>query len=98
MPPFAVEFRLMHFVVKKRRAFKRNRIFLGEVLYDFWRVKKPITVVLPVVNAVSESLGNAVAYGVYVNDLARLEPNRLGAHAFRHVADRNHSKLIRILC
>src|ERR1700682_373912 len=90
----------MRLVIKQRGSVELNRVFLGDALYDFRRVKQPIAVVFPVTNVVGEILGNAIANGIYVIYLrcrfeegslrARLKPVSLLVHPLCHVSDGDH--------
>jgi hypothetical protein len=68
-------------------------VFLGDDLNYFWGIKKPVPIVLPVVDVVSEILREATANGIEVNDVGRLEPVGPVDYPLRHVANRNHSWL-----
>ena len=89
MPAFAVELHLVRFVIKQRGSFKRHEVFLGDALYDFWRVKDAIAIMLPEGNVISEVFANTVADRINVDDLGCLEPVGLLMHALRQVAGGN---------
>ena len=89
MPVFAVELHLVGFVIKQRGSFKRNEVFLGDALYDFWRVKEAIAIMLPERNVISV-VANTVADRINADDLGCLKPVGLLMHALRQVAGGNH--------
>jgi len=97
-PAFAIKLHFIHFVIEQRRAFEWNQVFCGDALYDFWRIEKPVAVVLPERNIVREVLGDTITNGKYINDLRRFNPVRPTGDILRHIPSRYHFVFTRSVC
>ena len=67
-PFLAIEFILVHLVVKKGRAFHLNRVLFRYRSNDLWGVEQPIGIVLPVLDVVGKIIIDMTADGINIRN------------------------------